>query len=619
MAKTKRPHPTRQISLPRIPRPILIVILTFVACIAAATLSLAAFTLRYQNRVYPNTYIGEFDLGGKTKSEALDAISHLVDTLPGAITVVAGGQSKAFPSTEVGLVYDADGTIQNLLAVGRVGPPTQNLTELLRAIAGRNDRVATYTVAPAKLEAKLAELAASVSRPSRDAAVIFESGRVSVRRSQEGFGVRVKTVVAQLGRNLGRFELTATLPLVNLQPAITETQAQAAVPQVEAYLAHAPVTLSVGNATTQADAKTVFGWIAYALTSPPTATPAPSASPLADRRRVLAQAPTILAATLDPTKIKASLAAFAIGVNREPQNAALRVDNGKVVVTKDHATGQRVKIDASAELIIQGLAQPDATPLAIALPVDSVEPAVQQGTIDRLGIKELIGLGETRFTGSPANRVHNITTGANFLNAAIVAPGEEFSTVKTLGKVDSSTGYLPELVILENRTTPEYGGGLCQVSTTLFRAVLNAGLKITERQNHSYRVSYYEPPIGLDATIYLPRPDFKFINDTPGYILVQSRIDGTKLRFELYGTKDGRVSAISDPIVSNITDPPDPIYADTDELPKGETKQIEKPHQGATAVVTYTVTRDGAEINQQVFKSRYKAWPARFLVGTREE
>jgi vancomycin resistance protein YoaR len=166
---------------------------------------------------------------------------------------------------------------------------------------------------------------------------------------------------------------------------------------------------------------------------------------------------------------------------------------------------------------------------------------------------------------------------------------------------------------------PDFGGGLCQVSTTLFRAVMNAGLKVTARQNHSYRVSYYEPPVGEDATIFLPGPDFRFLNDTPASILIIGQIQGNSISFDLWGTKDGRSVTITDPIVTNVKDPGDPIYADTDTLPKGTQKQIEKAHQGATAVVTYTVSRDSKVINQQTIRSVYKPWPARFLVGTHED
>jgi len=118
----------------------------------------------------------------------------------------------------------------------------------------------------------------------------------------------------------------------------------------------------------------------------------------------------------------------------------------------------------------------------------------------------------------------------------MIKPDEDFSFNKALGAVDASTGYLPELVILADKTVPEFGGGLCQVSSTAYRAALNSGLPILERHAHAYPVSYYKP-YGVDATIYLPSPDMRFTNDTGKYIYVQTKIIGTKLYFDFFGTK----------------------------------------------------------------------------------
>jgi vancomycin resistance protein YoaR len=109
-----------------------------------------------------------------------------------------------------------------------------------------------------------------------------------------------------------------------------------------------------------------------------------------------------------------------------------------------------------------------------------------------------------------------------------------------------STISVPELVIKNNKTEPEFGGGICQVSTTVFRAALQSGLKITERKNHAYAVQYYKP-YGLDATIYIPKPDLQFKNNTPGAILLVPQIDGMRLTFSMFGTSDGRTTVIDGP------------------------------------------------------------------------
>ncbi|MDD3480935.1 MAG: VanW family protein, partial [Patescibacteria group bacterium] len=170
------------------------------------------------------------------------------------------------------------------------------------------------------------------------------------------------------------------------------------------------------------------------------------------------------------------------------------------------------------------------------LEIEIKEPEISEKTLSSLGLSELISTGYSNFAGSPANRRHNIRVGASKFNGLLIKPGETFSFTTNLGEVDAANGYLPELVIKENTTTPEYGGGLCQVSTTTFRAALNGGLPIVARKAHSYPVSYYRP-YGTDATIYIPNPDLKFTNDTGKYILIQTRATGNYLYFDFYGTK----------------------------------------------------------------------------------
>lgn len=179
------------------------------------------------------------------------------------------------------------------------------------------------------------------------------------------------------------------------------------------------------------------------------------------------------------------------------------------------------------------------------LPVTRIDPPVPSDP-ERLGIRELIAEGTTDFRGSTVSRIHNIRRALEQFQGLVIAPGEEFSFVGNLGEVDGEHGYLPELVIKYDRTEPEYGGGICQVSSTLFRAAINAGFKITARKNHAYPVSYYKP-YGMDATVYIPSPDMRFVNNTPSHVLIQSEIVGTKLSFRLYGTDDGREVVVDGP------------------------------------------------------------------------
>src|SRR3989339_785011 len=250
----------------------------------------------------------------------------------------------------------------------------------------------------------------------------------------------------------------------------------------------------------------------------------------------------------------------------------------------------------------------------IELVIQELKSELHTEDINDFGIKEIIGTGHSNFSGSPENRRHNIKTGANAVNGALIKPGEEFSLIKTLGDINKETGYLPELVIKDNKTIPEYGGGLCQIGTTVFRATIKSGLPVTLRRNHSYRVSYYEPA-GTDASIYDPWPDFRFINDTKNHILIQTRIEGDDIYFDFWGTRDGRKIKITDPVISNITKPEPTKIIETLDLPVGTKKCTEHAHNGADAYFDYTVTYTDNTEKYERFTSHYVPWREVCLLG----
>lgn len=202
---------------------------------------------------------------------------------------------------------------------------------------------------------------------------------------------------------------------------------------------------------------------------------------------------------------------------------------------------------------------------------------------EKLKFPAQLAVGETNFAGSPRNRVHNIVVGTEKFNGIVIMPGEEFSFNAYLGEVDEANGYLPELVIKDNTTTPEFGGGICQVSTTAFRAAMQSGLEITYRRNHSYPVAYYGAP-GYDATVYQPAPDFRFKNDMKTPVLLKTSIIGSRVRFEVWGTSDGRVVKINGPFTTE-----------------------KKPDGSLTAAIAQIVTRAGQTIREANFVSKYQS------------
>ncbi|MBU1131045.1 VanW family protein [Patescibacteria group bacterium] len=307
---------------------------------------------------------------------------------------------------------------------------------------------------------------------------------------------------------------------------------------------------------------------------------------------------------------------IALAINQPVADAKFEIKNGRVTEFQGSHDGLELDIEKSIIKTEEELFKNDN--LEIELVVNEIKAAVATGSINDVGIAEILGTGYSDFGGSPSNRKHNITIGADSLNGILIKPNEEFSLIKALGAINAATGYKPELVIKGDRTVPEYGGGLCQIGTTIFRTALAAGLPITERRPHSYRVSYYEPA-GKDATIYDPRPDLKFVNDTPYHILIQSRIEGNDLYFDFWGTKDGRLIEQSDSVIYNITGSGPTQYIETTELEPGEKNCIESAHAGADAYFDYKVTYPGGEIKEERFTSHYVPWPARCLVGKEPE
>ena len=198
---------------------------------------------------------------------------------------------------------------------------------------------------------------------------------------------------------------------------------------------------------------------------------------------------------------------------------------------------------------------------------------------------------------------------------------EKFSFNKTVGDISAATGYKQAYVIKSGRTVLDDGGGVCQVSTTLFRAALNAGLPIVERHAHSYRVGYYEQgdwKPGFDATVYDPSYDLEIQNDTPTPILIQAKPDTTNLElvFELYGARDGRTVDISPVRLWDSRPAPQPLYQDDPTLPNGVVKQVDWSANGIKSAFDYKVIRGDQELFKKTFFSDFVPWQAVYLRGT---
>lgn len=310
----------------------------------------------------------------------------------------------------------------------------------------------------------------------------------------------------------------------------------------------------------------------------------------------------------------------------EPVEALFQFQNGRVVAFRPSSNGQEVDLSSLKRDVSSKVAGTTQTkkPTIVSIPIliRVVKPKVTTDRANTLGIRELIGTGTSLFQGSIQNRIFNITLASARLNGSLVAPGEVFSFNNALGDVSSFTGYKQAFIIQGGKTILGDGGGVCQVSTTFFRSLLQAGLPVVERHAHSYRVGYYEQdsPPGFDATVYSPSIDLRFKNDTGNYVLIQALVDPSfqRLTFSLYGTSDARQATITKPLITNQVPAPEPLYQDDPTLAKGKVKQIDFAAAGANVSFTRQVVKDGKVIISDMFLSNFRPWQAVYLRGTQE-
>lgn len=325
--------------------------------------------------------------------------------------------------------------------------------------------------------------------------------------------------------------------------------------------------------------------------------------------------PSVLLTKLNPIIAKEKIA---------PRNAQFSFANGKVTAFILSSDGQEVVtadiLRAVSEKIpyVTSLSAP--LQFSMVIPVRVIKPAISSENVDNLGIKEMIGTGSSYFHHSIDSRVFNIGLAASRVNGILVPPGQVFSFDSALGDVSNLTGYKQAYIIENGHTILGDGGGVCQVSTTLFRAILNAGLPIVERHGHAYRVGYYEEDDGpgIDATIFVPTVDLKFKNDTSHYILIQSIMDPQNfhLVYNLYGSADGRSVTMTKPVITNQTPPPPDKFQDDPTIPSGVIKQVDFAAWGAHVSFSRTVTKNNALYFTDTYETDYQPWQAVYLRGT---
>lgn len=499
----------------------------------------------YANRVFPGVRLGPLDLGGKTAAQAADLVAKQSQNVQ-ELQFVKDNRVIKLAGQDVGLKVDAKASAEEAVNQGRQDVFSRLTTPFALLVRGAAATPLHYQLVDSVLADKLAAQTADLAHRAKNAGIVRTGTTFRITHEQPGTIVDPAANVQAARRSIESFESQVLLYIRPEQPEILAAD----LGQTRAYaaqLASAPLTVVAGDQRLTAPPATIAQWIAFEPRPRTVTMPVISRSdflPSVDRLLGVGagDAPIIrgsaktLYAVADTDHIGQYVADVAADADKPAVNARVAFAGNQLVVQGQPKNGQVVDRAQAVRVLASSLKKADRT---ATLPVVSKPADIRQETLPKLGIKAQIGSATTNFPGSPGNRIFNIGVGATRFDGVLIKPGDTFSFDEVLGDVGPETGYRQELVILDKKTVPQYGGGLCQVSTTMFQAALKAGLPIVERTNHSYAVSYYSP-LGMDATIYPGGPDMRFKNNTAGYILVQTRLEGTRLTFDLFGTPDGR-------------------------------------------------------------------------------
>jgi vancomycin resistance protein YoaR len=564
----------------------------------------AAFQARYRDRVYPGVWMLGKELSGLTRSEAERALAAAF-TYPedAQFTFRHGERRWTATAAELGVQLDAAASAELAFQVGRLGEPAGQLNDQGYALWYRVDLAPVVVYDQARAAAVLGRIGAEINRPAEEAMLALSGTQVQYTPGRAGEMLDVPATLERLNRPVAGLQ-PAELDLVvtPVEPALAD--AQAAADAAAAVLA-APITLVIAEPL---EGDPAAGW---------TITPDQLAAMLVLQRVHDEQGPRYLVA-LDGDRLAEFLAPIAPLVEREMVDArfVFNDDTSELEVIAPSTPGRALDVAASVAAI-QAAAGSAERRVPLALTIE--QPHFHDGvTAAELGIREQLTSQTTYFLGSSADRVTNIRVASLRFHGAVIAPGEEFSFNQFLGDVSLETGFAEALIIFNGRTVQGVGGGVCQVSTTVFRASFSAGLPTAVRWPHAYRVGWYERGFGpgLDATVFAPEVDFKFLNDTAGHILVESYVNTTTgtLTFKLYGTKDRDV-VVETPVVTNVVPHPPDRYEENPELAPGQIKQVDWAVDGADTTVRRVVSRNGQVLFTDSVFTRYLPWQAVYQVG----
>ena len=613
MATTSYTYPSRN--------PLLLQILA--ALLGGLTLFLGAvilwtigFQLMYAGRIFPGVSVAGVDLSGISPTEASFKLNQTLSyPYTGKIVLRDGGRVWVVTPAQMGMAFDASTSAQAAYQLGRSGGLFGSLEGQLRARSDGAEVPPVILFDQRVAHQYLQAMSVEINQQVVEASLKVEGTEVIAVPGQVGRALDVEGTLVFLSAQMQTFR-DGEVPLVirEQQPEIVDVSAQT---EIARRVLSQPLRLYVPNAG-EGD-------------------PGPWNYDV----QILANMLTVLRVenggtaeiqvALDPAPLREVLIGIATQVDRGSENARFYFDDAtrQLALIQYAKVGRVVDTEASIKAINDALLQGEHN---IALQIVEEQPEVTDtSTAEQLGITELVSSETSYFYGSSAERIQNIQAAASRFHGLLVAPGETFSMGDALGDVSLDNGFAEALIIYGGRTIKGVGGGVCQVSTTLFRTVFFGGYPVVERYSHAYRVSYYEQSpsgavdvnlAGLDATVYFPLVDFKFTNDTPYWILMETYTssEGRSLTWKMYSTSDGRNVTWNTTGPQGVVPAPAPRFEESDELKAGQIRQVDWAANGAEVTVTRTVSKNGAVYFSDEFKTHYEPWRAVCEVapGTKE-
>ncbi len=557
----------------------------------------AGYELIYLGRIYPGVKIGGMAVGGMTPSQAGQAMTQTTKRAE-KIVLHWGVNQWTQNASDMGISYNVLGSVSKAVRIGRQNDLIGDIKAKLSALRQGLNVKPVISINEADFSTVVDLISSQIDVPAKEPDIVVTADKVDVSAGENGHKVDTELMrkkISEYFESMGGE--TVDVPVIEMKPKLSAEQIQMAKQRAEGVLGKKITLLNSGTSEKwEITQEQILSWI------------------------------DLQSGGWAKDKIADWIRELAVNFDMAPQNATFRfVNSGKVEEFKPAKNGRILVVDQTVAEIIIALDKLTTLPLAgsadAVLVAEEKSPEISNDQVNDMGINQLIGKGESWFSGSINNRIFNLKKAADALNGILIAPEEIFSFNKAVGEISANTGYKQAYIIKEGKTILGDGGGVCQVSSTLFRAVLAAGLPIEERTAHAYRVHYYEEKyqVGFDATVFQPSPDFKFKNDTGAYILIQTVYDEKQkyLAFEFYGTSDGRKAEISKSRIWEVASPPPDLYIDDPTLPVGKVVQTEHAAWGAKVAFDWKVVRGDEVLQQRTFYSNYRPWQAVYMKGTK--